>query len=277
MVHKRLIATHYYGGKFYLLPYLLKVIPRHICYVEVFGGGGYLLLNKKRSRVEVYNDINGDVVNLFRVLRDNGDELIRRLKYTPYSRRLVEEIRTKTEFSDDIERAWAYFILLNQTFNARGRMGGFAYARVKNHANMFKKLVDNLARVVERLRGVVIECLDWKECMERYESENTFAYLDPSYPPETRVDKKVYEFELSREEHIKLRDYIRNSPAKILLSTYPSEIYEELANEGWHKLEIKVSKWSRVLRKDHSGNTKSRAIEVLWMNYELPQKRLGIE
>ena len=83
MVHKRLVATHYYGGKFYLLPYLLKVVPKHHCYVEVFGGGGYLLLNKKRSKVEVYNDINGDVVNLFRVLRDNGDELIRRLKYTP--------------------------------------------------------------------------------------------------------------------------------------------------------------------------------------------------
>ena len=277
MVHKRLIATHYYGGKFYLLPYLLKVIPKHICYVEVFGGGGYLLLNKKRSRVEVYNDINGDVVNLFRVLRDNGDELIRRLKYTPYSRRLVEEIRTKTEFSDDIERAWAYFILLNQTFNATGRIGGFAYARVKNQANMFKNLVDNLHRVVERLRGVVIECLDWKECMDRYEGEEVFGYLDPPYPPETRKDKNVYEHEFTIEDHIKLRDYIKNWSGKICLSTYPSEIYEELANEGWHKLEIKVSKWSRVLRKDHSGNTKSRAIEVLWMNYELPQRRLRIE
>ena len=186
----------------------------------------------------------------------------------------MEEIRTKTEFSDDIERAWAYFILLNQTFNAKGQIGGFAYARVKSHANMFKNLVDKLHRVVERLRGVVIECLDWKECMDRYESENTFAYLDPSYPPETRIDKKVYDFELSRNDHIKLRDHIKNWSGKICLSTYPSEIYEELANEGWHKLEIKVSKWSRVLRKDHSGNRKSTATEVLWMNYELPQRKL---
>ena len=274
MVHKYLVATHYYGGKFYLLPYLLRVIPKHVCYVEVFGGGGYLLLNKKRSRVEVYNDINGDIVNLFRVLRDDGEELIRRLKYTPYSRQLVEEIRTRTEFADDIERAWAYFILLNQTFNAKGRIGGFAYGRVKNHASAFKNLVDKLNEIVERLRGVVIENLDWQECMDRYESENTFVYLDPSYPPETRVDKNVYDYELTREDHIKLRDYIKNWEGKICLSTYPSDIYEELANEGWYKLEIRVSKWSRVLRKDQKGNKKSQATEVLWMNYEPPQKKL---
>jgi len=274
MVHKYLVATHYYGGKFYLLPYLLRVIPKHVCYVEVFGGGGYLLLNKKRSRVEVYNDINGDIVNLFRVLRDNGEELIRRLKYTPYSRKLVEEIGMRTEFADDIERAWAYFIILNQTFNAKGRIGGFAYGRVKNQASMFKNLVDKLNEIVERLRGVVIENLDWQECMDRYESENTFVYLDPSYPPETRVDKNVYDYELTREDHIKLRDYIKNWEGKICLSTYPSDIYEELANEGWYKLEIRVSKWSRVLRKDQKGNKKSRATEVLWMNYEPPQKKL---
>jgi len=238
--------------------------------------GGYLLLNKKRSRVEVYNDINRDVVNLFRVLRDNGDELIRRLKYTPYSRELVEEIRSKTEFSDDIERAWAYFILLNQTFNAKGRKGGFAYARVKNHASAFKNIVDNLHQVVERLRGVVIECLDWKECVDRYESENTFFFMDPPYPSETRRDKIVYEHEFTREEHIRLRDYIKHLDSKVCLSTYPSEIYEELADEGWYKLEIKVSKWSRVLRKEHSGNTKSTATEVLWMNYELTQRKLGV-
>jgi len=82
---------------------------------------------------------------------------------------------------------------------------------------MFKNLVDNLHQVVERLRGVVIECLGWKECMERYENENTFAYLDPSYPPETRVDKKVYDFELARNDHIKLRDYIKNWSGKICL------------------------------------------------------------
>jgi len=277
MVHKRLVATHYYGGKFYLLPYLLKVIPNHHCYVEVFGGGGYLLLNKKRSRVEVYNDINGDVVNLFKVLRDNGDELIRRLKYTPYSRRLVEEIRTKTEFSDDIERAWVYFILLNQTFNAKGRISGFAYGRVKNHASVFKSIVDKLNAIVERLRGVVIENLDWRECVERYESENTFFYMDPPYPSETRKDKIVYEYEFTRKDHIKLRDHIKHLSSKVCLSTYPSDIYEELADAGWYKLEIKVSKWSRVLRKEQKGNKKSRAIEVLWMNYEPPQKKISLE
>ena len=134
------------------------------------------------------------------MLRDNGDELVRRLKYTPYSRRLVEEIRRKREFFDDIERAWAYFILLNQTFNAKGRMGGFAYGRVKNHASAFKNIVDNLHQVVERLRGVVIECLDWKECMERYESEDVWAFLDPPYPQDTRKDKNVYEHEFTIED-----------------------------------------------------------------------------
>ena len=153
------------------------------------------------------------------------------------------------------------FILLNQTFNAKGRIGGFAYGRVKNHASAFKNIVDKLNAIVERLRGVVIENLDWRECLDRYESENTLAYLDPPYPQDTRKDKNVYEHEFTIEDHIKLRDYIKNWSGKICLSTYPSEIYEELANEGWHKLEIKVSKWSRVLRKDYSGNTKSRAIE----------------
>ena len=197
------------------------------------------------------------------MLRDNGDELIRRLKYTPYSRELVEEIRSKTEFSDDIERAWAYFILLNQTFNAKGRIGGFAYARVKNHASAFKNIVDKLNAIVERLRGVVIENLDWRECLDRYESENTFFFMDPPYPSETRKDKIVYEYEFTRKDHIKLRDHIKHLSSKVCLSTYPSDIYEELADEGWYKLEIKVSKWPRVLRKEQKGNKKSRATEVL--------------
>ena len=157
----------------------------------------------------------------------------------------------------------------------KGRIGGFAYGRVKNHASAFRNLVDKLNEIVERLRGVVIENLDRQECMERCEGEEVFAFLDPPHPPETRRDKIVYEHEFNREDHIKLRDYIKNWQGKICLSTYPSDIYENLADEGWHKLEIRVSKWSRVLRKDHEGNKKSRAVEVLWMNYELPQKKLG--
>jgi len=275
MVRKWIIATQYYGGKFFLLPYLLKIIPKHRCYLEVFGGGGFLLLNKKPSRIEVYNDINGDIVNFFKVLRDNSNELIRRLKYTPYSRQLIEELATKRNFKDEIERAWAYYCLLNQTINASQK--GFAYSKKKNHASAFKNKVDRLYEVAERLRGVIIENLDWKDCMDKYESKDAFAYCDAPYPSETRTAKNVYEYEFTRQDHIKLRDYIKNWSGKICLSTYPSEIYEELANEGWYKLEIKVSKWSRVLRKNQSSNTRSRAIEVLWMNYEPPQKKISLE
>jgi len=189
----RLNLIHYMGGDTWLLPYLARMMPPHYTYVVVFGGGAPLLLNKAPSNVEVYNDIDGDLVNLFRVVKERYDEFMKELEWILYSRQLYYEYLEKYRYEQDhVKRAAIYFLVIWLSFN--GIIGeGFRISKVKNEARSFFNVIDKLRLIHRRLKNVVIEQLDFRECIRRYDSSRTFFYLDPPHLYyATEKDKRYY-------------------------------------------------------------------------------------
>ena len=183
LLDKRLNLITYVGGDTFLLPYLAKMVPPHEAYVEVFGGGGVFLLNKPPSKVEVYNDIDGNLVNLFRVVKEHPDEFQREFEFLLYSRQqyyeFIDKYR-KGDWRDDIERAVGWFYLLRASYAGK-LLGGFATGVKRNMAKSFFNAVDEVKRMHKRLRNVVIESLDFREVIKRYDSPKTFFYCDPPH------------------------------------------------------------------------------------------------
>lgn len=214
---ERLNLIGYPGGDTFLLPFLLKMIPPHICYVEVFGGGGVLLLNKPPSKVEVYNDIDGDLVNLFRVVKEKPEEFLRELDLLPYSRQLFYDFRYRLkEEKDPVKRAVMYFYVIRASHF--GCMRGFGISKVSNTALKFFNAIDDVREVHQRLRNVVVEQLDFRECIKRYDSKNTFFYCDPPHLyilTEKRDD--YYQVSFSEEDYMDLLRLLEKIEGKFLL------------------------------------------------------------
>lgn len=256
--------VHYHGGKWRLAPWIVSQMPEHRVYVEPFGGGASVLLHKSRSHAEIYNDLDGEVVNLFRVARDRGAELRQRLVLTPFSR--AEFQRSYEESDDPIEQARRTIIRSFQGVGsgaATGRKTGFrANSNGSNTtgANDWRHYPEALAAIIERLRGVVIEQRPACEVMKRQDSRGALHYVDPPYVHSTRMPKgrgsgkpKVYRFEMSDEEHRELADVLHRLKGGVILSGYHCPLYDELYG-GWRRVE----KSSRV----DGGGLRT---EVLWL------------
>lgn len=232
----------WYGGKFTHLPVLLQHIPPHRTYVEVFGGSAALLLNKDPSEIEVYNDIDSGATNFFRVLRDNEAELIRRLILTPYSREEYNLCRKNWSTCEDpVERARMWYFVASSSFI--GRFGhGFAVSATDSSNGMsscvngYLNRIQNLWKVASRLRTVIIENLDFREVIRRYDTPDTLFYLDPPYHPDTRATDDPYVHELSRSDHEALVDILLGIKGKAMLSGYDNEVYKRLEKAGWRKI-----------------------------------------
>jgi DNA adenine methylase len=180
------------GGKNNYIDEIVRYFPTHRRYVEPFGGSAALLLNKPESYIEVYNDIDSDVVHFFRVARENPVELIDWLRHTPFSRELHEQ--WGREFfdgyrpNDDVERAGRWFFLRYTQYGGKlNGISGFKASGVRNEARSFVGAIDDLERVVERFRDVTIECEDYAAVIDRYDAPDTLFYLDPPY-----VDRERY-------------------------------------------------------------------------------------
>jgi len=179
----------YPGNKARHSDWILEHIPEHECYVELFGGSGAILFNKPRSQIEVYNDLNGDIPHFFETLRKRFDGLQEWLRNTPYSREVYEE--WSSEYydghrpDDDIERAGRFFFLRYAQFGGKvGQKAGYRISTVAQSGSPSKRLKnapEKLRAFRDRLRGVNIECLDWKDAFEKYDKPTTVFYMDPPY------------------------------------------------------------------------------------------------
>ena len=179
----RIALIRYMGGDFFLLTYLKNMVPPHFCYVEVFGGGAPLLLNKSPSPVEVYNDIDDNLVTLFRVVRDRYEEFIKKFDWLLASRRDYYDYLKKiasNDFKDDLERALAYFYVLRFAYAAT-LFRGLSFGPRKNNARDFWSAVKKLRLIHERLKNVYIESLDFREVIKKYDTPMTFFYCDPPH------------------------------------------------------------------------------------------------
>lgn len=272
-------AFWYYGGKHYLLDVLLRLMPAHDYYAELFGGAGSLLLYKPPAKVEIYNDINCHLTNFFEVLRSPvySQILIERLRYTPYSeeefQRCKQPIETVSEhtwydpnspLSKDeqlkIESARRWYTRCCQSFNGAGISWSFPSRKTpRNRARHFIYLVEQLQRHAERLRNVIICNRNALELIPEIDAPGWLLYLDPPYHPETRGQKKVYMHEMESQEHQTLVEILLQiKHASVMLSGYDHPVYEPLVRAGWQKHAVEIARRA-------SGKINDRAQEIIWI------------
>lgn len=229
-----LTAFTYPGGKVRISSWVTSFFPRHRIYVEPFGGAAGVLLNKEPSPLEVYNDLNSNLVTFFRVLRDKekAAELIRRLRLTPYAREEFTQAYMPPE-GDDIERARALIVRAGMGIGPRGAISasptGFAAEtkKIRKNAKAFVNRVEKMSEIAERFRSVVIEHRDALELIPRYDSPDTLWYLDPPYNC-----RYSFRYSATVDQEAMLGAFKKVS-GYVVLSGYMSELYaDELA--GWH-------------------------------------------
>jgi len=232
-------ALRYHGGKWRLAPWIMSHFPSHECYVEPYGGAGSVLLQKRRSPLEVYNDLDGRVVSFFRVLREQPEELVRLIRLTPWARDEFE-LSYEVMKDDPVENARRLFVHSWQSIagpTAQWRSGWRWQKRSQNlwkaSAQSFTE-VDYLYQVAERFRGVQIENDEALAVIGRCDAPGTLFYLDPPYLPSVRGKwrKKAYQHEMSDENHKRLAEVVQEAEGMFVISGYPSELYADLY-EGW--------------------------------------------
>lgn len=252
----------YHGGKWQLGPWILRQLPNHRVYVEPFGGGGSVLLQKPRSYAEIYNDIDGEVVNLFRVTRDQGAELSRRLVLTPFAR--DEFIEAAQPSADPIERARRTLIRSFMGFGSNATSGASTSFRAASNrsgttpAHDWKTFPQALPAIIERLRGVVIENREGMDVMRQHDSPSTLHYVDPPYVWSTRRRNQSYRHEMTDDNHRALAQCLHGLQGFVVLSGYRCELYEDMYR-GWRCIE----------RHALADGARAR-MEVLWLSPNVP-------
>jgi DNA adenine methylase len=253
-------ALRYHGGKFMLAPWIISHFPEHRIYIEPFGGGASVLLHKSRTYAEVYNDMDGEVVNLFRVLRNpmQSRELVRLVELTPYSREEFEE--SYLSDGDPIEQARRTLTRSFMSFGAFGAAGGRTGFRTGFRrsgpaaANDWRHYPEAMQSIIERMRGVTIEHMEAIKCIEFYDDESALIYADPPYPLSTRGTDAWYKHEMSDDDHRALARVLRSAKGSVVVSGYPCALYDE---------EL-FSDWIRIQRATHGDAARDR-VEVLWI------------
>lgn len=265
------IAFGWYGGKFNHLNWLLPLLPDATHYCEPFGGSAAVLLNRKPSPVETYNDIDGEVVNFFRVLRDSQEELIRAIGLTPFSR---EELRIAAEEPIDnlseLERARRFFVRARQVRTGLAQtasVGRWAHCKLTSRAGMAGAVsrwlgsVEGLSEIVQRLLRVQIENSPAIDVIQRYDSEETLFYCDPPYPHDSRGDANAYGYEMTDVQHQQLSEVLKSAKGKVALSGYHCDLLDKLYKD-WDCVESYPKQCLSV---------KQPRTEVLWINYDVPK------
>lgn len=255
---------------------LLPLIPSHRIYVEPFGGGASLLFAKEPSLVEVYNDIDSGLVNFFRVLRDpiKFDRLLKLASLTPYSREEYEYCRdTWNACEDDVERAYRWYVVVRMSFNGNHSWSYNVTASSRGMAEATSRwlsAIDRLPAVHERIMRVQIEHDDFRRILERYDTPETFFYLDPPYIPETRRGGK-YKHELTEDDHRDLVSLLLNLQGMAMLSGYAHEIYTPLEEAGWKRIDFETTchaagrtRQTGILGKG-AAMRKQKRVESVWL------------
>lgn len=240
----------YYGGKSRLAPWIASLLPPHRVYVEPFAGSAAVLFAKRPSTHEIINDLDGDLVCFFRVLRARPDELERACRLTPYARDEYEAADLSEPGLDDLERARRWWVRSSQSFAQVAKVGtgwSTSVERGSNNARSVWNRLGRFAAVAARLGPVSIENRDAVEVVAAYDTPDGVIYADPPYLGTTRSaiaggrrpnGDYFHEF-ATEEQHRALAEALRSARSAVLLSGYPSELYEELYG-GWWRTERRV-------------------------------------
>jgi DNA adenine methylase len=248
----------YFGGKVLMARKIIGLFPSHDAYIEPYAGGAAVLLAKPRCKLEVYNDLDGDVVNLFRVLREHRDALAEAVALTPFAR--AEHELAYQPCSNPIERARRTLIRSHFGFGSNGihKPTGFRAAGLRSGllpVHNWTTIPDAIKETAERLRGVVIENRPALQVMATHDSPTALFYVDPPYLHDTRDRTSRYEHEMTGEEHGAMLQALLGLKGRVILSGYASPLYDD-ALTGWRRIELKA----------HADGKRDR-VEVLWCNF----------
>ncbi len=246
----------YPGAKNALAPWIIQYLPRTAHYVEPYAGSLGVFLAKAKAPHEVVNDLSGDVVNLFRVIREHGQELAALVEMTPYSR--AEYYESYKPADEPLERARRFLV---RAWQAHGYK---AYCRtgwrhngsqsLQSVTNLWNGVPETIRAVAIRLKDAEIECQSALAIIERYKTADTTIYADPPYPLSTRKGRKLYAHEMTDDDHLLLLDALDRHPGPVVLSGYACELYD-----------TRLAHWHRVTKQTHAEKGQTRT-EVLWLN-----------
>ncbi len=258
----------YYGAKLRIAQKIINTLPPHNAWVEGFCGSAALTLAKKPVPIEVINDLDGQIVNLFNQLRNNAEALCRAVALTPYAREEFELARRFEDGINSLERARRFLVATMMTVNAivGSTSCGFSFSQSfaregrEARVNRWYNLPARLEKVVERLRGVRVENRDAFELIEMFSDRPaTLMYLDPPYY--TKRDRGYIIDANNIEFHSKLLDVCQKARCMLLISGYQNDMYDKTLSprSGWKKIAIKTH------TRDTTGKNYARS-EILWMN-----------
>lgn len=251
--------VRYKGGKWRIASWIIDHFPKHTSYVEPFCGGASVFFQKQPSEIETLNDLNGNVVTFFDMLRANPEELIRLIQLTPYSRDEWERAH-HPPVDDPMEIARAFYIRSRMSFDSgEGRWkSGFRYMvnnRRGKTVTMEWNDVNMLWAAARRLKDAQIENTDALTIIQRFDSKDTLFYVDPPYMFDTRhSNEEYYTHEMTDQQHIELAIELKNCEGMVILSGYDHPLYRDLYS-GWTKLSKKT--------RTNGGNN---ATESIWIN-----------
>jgi len=273
------------GGKGILARWIIQYVPSGRVYVEPFAGAASVLWHlPKPFSVEVLNDLDDDIVNLYRVLQDKTkfEELAHRLIFTPYARtEFVRALQTlKDSNASDIDRAWAFFVKQNQGFGGKARNQGDWGRKINTVSNnmasstsQWRSHLKLLSFWHGRLSRVQIDYVDGITCIKYWDTPETVFYIDPPYVLDTRKTRSLYKNEPDLAYHERLVDTILAAKGKVILSCYDHPVYAPLTEAGWRKLTKATNAYmaSRIRGSKLQGRGAARThvprTETLYLNF----------
>ena len=263
---RRKIAFGWYGGKYSHLDFILPHLPtdcKHFC--DVFGGSAAILINREPVPVETYNDLDSELVNFFRILRNHPAELTRAVSLTPFSREELVLACTPSEGLPDLERARRFYVRARQTRTGLAQTsseGRWAHCVLTSRAGMAGAVsrwlgsAEFLPEIAQRLLRVQIENAPAVDVVRRYDTDDTVFYVDPPYVHETRGDANAYAFEMDDRAHEELAGVLNGARGHVVLSGYRNPLYDRL-----------YDRWRRVDAPEKTCHSvRSKRQESLWIN-----------
>lgn len=271
-------ALRYFGGKWRIGPWIISHFPEHYTYVEPFGGGASVLLQKKPAVLEVYNDLDEDVVTFFRVLRDQPDALIRAINYTPFSRTEYDgsflpvkkpwwtKLSKKSKNAIDVEIARRLYVRSFQSYGSHtSRKSGWRFEKNKQSnrtaIGSWNSEPLHLEHAAQRLRQVQIERDDALKIIDRYDTPNTLFYLDPPYIEEVLNSAHRYRHTMTRKQHIELLTKIRHVQGMVIISMMEHEIYTAMLQHWPHDYLETITQNGKYVR------------EYIWMSPNIQERQ----
>ncbi|TQI71795.1 DNA adenine methylase [Gramella sp. Hel_I_59] len=270
---KKKIAFNYFGGKFSYIDEIYPYFPAEFVHlVELFAGSAVLSLNYEGNCIRTLNEINSDVTNFFTVLRDDRDELLTRLRFTPVSKKEYDD-SWNCQSPDHVERARTFYVRLRQSYMGLGsqrRNKGWHLCRkslycnggetVSRWNNSFEKLYE-IAEILGS--NYQITNYSYEECLERIDFPEAFFYADPPYPNESRSSHDDYKFDFTDADHYELAERLHEIQGKVMISGYNCDLMNELYAD-WEKV---------VLSTKRNNYRKTPVQECIWFNYPLSHTR----